>query len=119
MNDERQAEQHPEDYGPDARFYKVIRELNERIATLEAGRSKSNPKRIHTRRRFYGLTDEQQQGVYQRQRDAIMSMFDAMQEYCTAELEAKLEALDAKIREEAEGEEPTSVDAEFAPEGGE
>ena len=73
-------------------------------------KSGTNPTGSRTRRhhrRFYGLSDEKQAQVFQSQRDAIVAMFDAMEEYFCAELDAKLETLDEMAR---------SVDAEFTEE---
>jgi hypothetical protein len=75
--------------------------------------SKPNPtgaRRRRHHRRFYGLSDQKQAQVFQQQRDAIVAMFDAMEEYFCAELDAKLESLDELARE------PQSVDAEFSEE---
>jgi len=65
------------------------------------------PRRRRHHRRFYGLSDEKQRQVFETQRDAIVSMFGAMEEYFCAELDAKLESLDELARA------PEFVDAEF------
>jgi len=77
--------------------------------------SNANPRRTRRRvhhRRFYGLSDEKQRQVFEQQRNAIISMFDALEEYFCAELDAKLESLDILAR----AEDPQEVDAEFTEE---
>lgn len=81
----------------------------------EPSNSRPNPKGARARRhhrRFYGLSDEKQAQVFQTQRDAIVSMFGALEEYFCAELDAKLESLD----ELALSNDIRGVDAEFTEE---
>lgn len=69
----------------------------------------TGPRRRRHHRRFYGLSDQKQAQVFQAQRDAIVAMFDALEEYFCAELDAKLESLDEMARTET----TEAVDAEF------
>ncbi len=72
--------------------------------------SRPNPRRRTSRRRhFHGLDDEQRRNVVQRQRDAIVAIFDAMEDYFCAELDAQLESLDSVLTQP----EP-AIEADFA-----
>jgi hypothetical protein len=70
--------------------------------------SRPNPRRAH-RRRYRGVSDEQQRQIFQRQRDSIVAVFDALEDYFCAELDVKLANLDEALAQP----EPTEIDAEF------
>jgi len=80
-------------------------------------KSRPNPtgkrRRVH-RRHYRGLSDEQQRTVFQQQRGAIVAIFDAMEEYFCADLDARLESLDAAISDHLEADRPGEINAEFS-----
>ena len=75
--------------------------------------SKPNPtgaRRRRHHRRFYGLSNQLQRDVFEAQRNAIDQIFDGLDAYFTAELDAKIEAINDLT------DTPEEVDAEFTEE---